>query len=73
MAIIIRLLWLAIFAAGFFGFAMVYYALTATFRGEYKYSEEATNRSLASIVFNLTAGLALLAFAAWLFNRLQDW
>jgi len=73
MAIVIRLLWLVVFAAGFFGFAMLYYALTATFRGEYRYSEEATNRSLASIVFNLIAGFALLAFASWLINWLQDW
>jgi len=73
MPIIIRLLWLAVFAAGFFGFAMVYYALTSTFRGEYKYTEEETNRSLASIVFSLLAGAALLAFAFWLGGMLQEW
>lgn len=73
MPIVIRLLWLVGFAAVFFGFAMVYYALTATFRGEYKYTEEETNRSLTSIIFNLIVGLGLLGFAAWLFNWLSEW
>jgi hypothetical protein len=72
MLIVLRLLWFVALAAGFFGIVMVYYALTATFRGEYKYTDEDTNRSLASIVFNLIAGLALLAFASWLFNWLQN-
>jgi hypothetical protein len=72
MLIVMRLLWFVGLAAGFFGFAMVYYALTATFRGEYRYSEEAANRSLASIVFNLIAGFALLSAASWLFTWLRD-
>jgi RsiW-degrading membrane proteinase PrsW (M82 family) len=73
MLIVLRLLWFVAPAAVFFGFAMVYYALTATFRGEYKYTDEDTNRSLASIVFNLLAGAGLLGFESWLFNWLSDW